>query len=94
MLYRNSISAHGANDSIGGISSNTLFSYSTVLSIGYYRLVAKANAGLRPTSSLFNSADSNFDIHADFTIPVPAAAWLFGSGLLGLIGVSAKRRHY
>ena len=26
------------------------------------------------------------------TIPVPAAAWLFGSGLLGLIGV-ARRRH-
>ena len=25
-------------------------------------------------------------------VPVPAAAWLFGSGLLGLIGVSRKRR--
>jgi len=26
------------------------------------------------------------------TIPVPAAVWLFGSGLLGLIGVSRRRR--
>lgn len=26
------------------------------------------------------------------TVPVPAAAWLFGSGLLGLVGVSRKRR--
>jgi hypothetical protein len=25
-------------------------------------------------------------------VPVPAAAWLFGSGLLGLVGVSRKRR--
>jgi len=27
------------------------------------------------------------------TIPVPAAVWLFGSGLLGLVGVARKRRH-
>ena len=26
------------------------------------------------------------------TVPVPAAAWLFGSGLLGLIGVTRKRK--
>ena len=25
-------------------------------------------------------------------VPIPAAAWLFGSGLLGLAGVSRKRR--
>jgi hypothetical protein len=25
-------------------------------------------------------------------VPVPAAAWLFGSGLLGLIGVARRRR--
>jgi Protein of unknown function (DUF1566) len=26
------------------------------------------------------------------TVPVPAAVWLFGSGLLGLVGMSGKRR--
>ncbi len=26
------------------------------------------------------------------TIPIPAAAWLFGSGLLGLVGVAARRK--
>ena len=26
-------------------------------------------------------------------VPIPAAAWLFGSGLLGLIGIARKRRH-
>jgi hypothetical protein len=25
-------------------------------------------------------------------IPVPAAAWLFGSGLLGLIGVARRKK--
>ncbi len=27
------------------------------------------------------------------TIPVPAAVWLFGSGLLGLVGVARRRKH-
>ena len=26
-------------------------------------------------------------------IPVPAAVWLFGSGLLGLVGIARRRRH-
>jgi hypothetical protein len=30
---------------------------------------------------------------ADFTVvPVPAAVWLFGSGLLGLIGISRRKK--
>jgi hypothetical protein len=32
-------------------------------------------------------------VYADFSpIPVPAAVWLFGSGLLGLIGVARRRK--
>ena len=42
--------------------------------------------------------DSDFDdmlVRAKFTstvVPVPAAAWLFGSGLLGLIGLARRRK--
>jgi len=41
-----------------------------------------------------------WDLNMDFatiitpsvsSVPVPAAAWLFGSGLLGLIGVARRR---
>jgi len=38
------------------------------------------------------SAQATFD-NINFTaVPVPAAAWLFGSGLLGLIGISRRKK--
>ncbi|MFZ5621977.1 MAG: VPLPA-CTERM sorting domain-containing protein [Pseudomonadota bacterium] len=45
----------------------------------------------------FQGYNANFDITSititDITtIPVPAAAWLFGSGLLGLVGVARRRK--
>jgi hypothetical protein len=38
------------------------------------------------------SFTSNFDVQP-VVVPVPAAAWLFGSGLLGLFGLSRRKRH-
>ena len=40
----------------------------------------------------FISPDGHSIYVATSTVPVPAAAWLFGSGLLGLVGVARKRR--
>lgn len=33
-----------------------------------------------------------FQIGADTVVPVPATVWLFGSGLLGLVGVARRKR--
>ncbi len=33
------------------------------------------------------------EVSATSAIPVPAAAWLFGSGLIGLLGVARRRAH-
>ncbi|MCK4706902.1 MAG: VPLPA-CTERM sorting domain-containing protein [Gammaproteobacteria bacterium] len=45
----------------------------------------------------FDGFNANFDITSIeitnvSTIPVPAAVWLFGSGLLGLVGVARRRK--
>ena len=39
----------------------------------------------------FNNA--NFSVKGELTaVPIPAAAWLFGSGLIGLVGVARRRK--
>jgi len=49
-----------------------------------------------PTSLFFNSLGNSAPVStADFgfqAVPVPAAAWLFGSGLLGLFGMARRER--
>ena len=42
-------------------------------------------------SNISGSGDCSVAVNP---VPVPAAAWLFGSGLLGLIGVSRRSKHH
>ena len=42
-----------------------------------------------PVSADFNSADTIVWMVA--TVPIPATIWLFGSGLLGLIGLARRK---
>ena len=40
----------------------------------------------------WNKSWSDQHVNGTAVIPVPAAAWLFGSGLLGLIGISKRKK--
>ena len=53
-----------------------------------------ANANLGPLTALPFGQGSNFYIDSfDATIvPVPVAVWLFGSGLIGLVGVARRKK--
>ncbi|MEZ5542847.1 MAG: VPLPA-CTERM sorting domain-containing protein [Pseudomonadota bacterium] len=44
------------------------------------------------TNMVQNPISSLYAAYAPWTVPVPAALWLFGSGLLGLAAVARKRR--
>ena len=41
---------------------------------------------------LNSSADNNHGHWLVSTVPIPAAVWLFGSGLLGLVGVARRKK--
>jgi hypothetical protein len=43
------------------------------------------------TSSLFGASDGIFLEGTVSAVPVPAAAWLFGSALIGLAGIKRKK---
>lgn len=46
-----------------------------------------------PGIGMINGPFPGFNANFDFTVvPVPAAVWLFGSGLLGLIGVARRKK--
>lgn len=38
-----------------------------------------------------NAATSHISVYG--VVPIPAAVWLFGSGLLGLVGVARRKRN-
>jgi hypothetical protein len=41
----------------------------------------------------FGGFNANFNLKGTLTaVPVPAAAWLFGSGLLGFLGMARRKR--
>ena len=51
--------------------------------------------GFGSTATMYNGSGVFYDnINFDrVAVPVPAAVWLFGSGLLGLLGVARRRKH-
>lgn len=60
------------------------FTWMTTLDAG------QLDVGLRTTNlAIYSIAFDNFSITA---VPVPAAIWLFGSGLIGLIGVARRKK--
>ena len=42
--------------------------------------------------SMIDGAFVGFSANFDFPVPIPAAFWLFGSGLIGLIGVARRKK--
>jgi len=46
--------------------------------------------GVKMIDGAFTGYNANFDFTT--AVPVPAAVWLFGSGLLGLVGVARRKK--
>ena len=66
----------------------------TAVSVGDYTPGQQGIGGSPMPDGPFQGHNFNFDITSltVTSVPVPAAVWLFGSGLLGLIGVARRKR--
>lgn len=71
----------GSRNSDGNVYANVTMIDSTHLQVGF--------EDLDPTRTTYNNLV--FDVTLQ-PVPLPAAAWLFGSGLVGLIGLGRKHR--
>jgi hypothetical protein len=83
----------------GGITVDSV-NYSLAMAGGYALQIGDgandktgvfgASVWLLPTGGTYNGG--HWDLNMDFSpVPVPAAVWLFGSGLLGLVGVARRK---
>lgn len=95
-----------AADSLGGLHSHVDFSINSDADVGAY-LIEMLLTGFDSTGTTevylpsetfylaFNNGltEESYELGVDAiaAVPVPAAAWLFGSALLGLVGVGRKR---
>jgi hypothetical protein len=43
-------------------------------------------------SGPFGDYNANFNLQGVSAVPVPAAVWLFGSSLLGLVGIARRKK--
>lgn len=63
---------------------------------GALPLIADSVGGVPMIDGPFAGLSINLDITAlhidEVVVPIPAAAWLFGSGLVGLMGVSGRKK--
>lgn len=73
-------------------SENTVVDYSAFLGAGEYRLVAIAGGAGEP-ADIDYLIESSYALSASFSaVPLPAAVWLFGSGLLGLVHIARRKK--
>ena len=73
--------------------NTTPFDLSGTLFPNIYTLSANANIGANAfdEEAVGGAADFSFDFNVA-PVPIPPAAWLFGSGLLGLIGIARRKQ--
>ncbi len=89
----------GFEKGLGALFSGSIQDFYSVIAIDYNNL----NGGVVPVGSNFLFASQDFLVGDDdggirgvalvrvSSVPVPAAVWLFGSGLLGLIGIARRK---
>jgi len=76
-----------------GNNANTVFQFASTDNNGDGTLGIPMAQGGPFVDSQYGGFNFNFNLHGSMTVvPIPSAIWLFGSGLVGLLGISRKRK--
>lgn len=76
-----------------GGANNVTVETLTDLGGGDFGAVVRYVGTINDPGGAFHNFASNWRLEGTMTVvPVPAAVWLFGSGLIGLVGVARRRR--
>jgi hypothetical protein len=88
-----------ANDSTYALTGASLTLASGDLSIFDYAAISGTNGAPANFDSFFLSFGADIDLVGTWRttvqmtpVPIPAAVWLFGSGLLGLVGIARRKK--
>ncbi len=79
-------------DSVEFTQLDDTFSLSGTLAAGTYSFSSYSIAALSDIGRVNASYDFDLQLYDVSAVPVPAAFWLFGSGLIGLAGLARKRK--
>lgn len=90
LTYRFSVEV----DYLARIMTTSLGGFSTTFSGADFDIINQnVGGGIGLISWNDNIAFDNVVLSTPSTVPVPAAFWLFGSALLGLFGITKRRKH-
>ena len=90
--YDSITTVHNANyDLFSNVQSNTYWSATEDTSFTYNAWFFSMNKGYQATTNKPNIDGYAWAVQSG-EVPVPAAVWLFGSGLLGLVGIAKRKR--
>jgi hypothetical protein len=83
----------GGNSAIRGFGAMDLYAYTNNVN-DYTTVITHVTgaAGGNQQFTLDSTGLLTFNASTPSAVPLPAAAWLFGSGLLGLVGVGRRRK--
>jgi hypothetical protein len=96
--YANDYSPNtGADTGVTGVGGNPMASGPFQGSNANFDVTSLTITGVQTSATPILAPNCNFDPSGNLcapppTVPVPAAVWLFGSGLLGLVGVARRKK--